>query len=106
MPTRLCLARKCGNPATYRGRCSVHARSRERETHPNKHIYNSSRWRALRRRVILEQPVCAICDLAITCDVDHITPIEAGGDVWSRSNLQGLCLHCHSQKTRKEQATT
>ena len=43
---------------------------------------------------------------AITFDVDHRTPIEQGGNIWSFTNLQSLCHPCHSEKTRREQVTT
>jgi 5-methylcytosine-specific restriction protein A len=103
MPTRLCAEPGCPHPAHYRGRCPAHARTTNRTTHHNRTIYNSRRWQLLRRRVLFEQPICATCDDAIATDVDHITAIEAGGDPWSRANLQGLCHACHSIKTRAEQ---
>lgn len=107
MPIRLCLEPRCPNPATYRGRCHHHARSNELHTHDRarKRIYNSRRWKLLRKRVLFEQPLCANgCD-AISTDVDHIRAIEDGGDPWARTNLQALCQRCHSRKTRQEQAT-
>lgn len=105
MPTRLCLEAPCPNTATYRGRCPTHARTNNRATHRNRGIYNSKRWQQTRRRVLFEQPLCACgCD-QIATDVDHITPIDAGGDPWARSNLQALAADCHGRKTRAEQFT-
>jgi len=100
MPTRLCLAPRCPDPATYRGRCARHSRAREHQTHPNKTIYNTKRWQVLRRSVLFNHPLCPCGEIAT--DVDHIKPIEHGGDPWSRANLQGLCSHCHGQKTKRE----
>jgi 5-methylcytosine-specific restriction endonuclease McrA len=102
VPTRLCLESHCPNPATYRGRCPAHARTVNRATHHNRRIYNSKRWAILRRRVLFEQPLCPCGDIAT--DADHITAIEAGGDPFSRANVQALCASCHSRKTRQEQA--
>jgi 5-methylcytosine-specific restriction enzyme A len=102
MPTKLCLEPKCPESAIYRGRCRTHARAREAETHPNKGIYGSKRWQILRRRVLFEQPLCPCGQIAT--DVDHIRPIEQGGPIWDRANLQALCGPCHSAKTRQEQA--
>lgn len=104
MPVRLCLEPRCGNPAAYRGRCTEHVRTTNRVTHARKHFYNSKRWQILRRRVLFEQPICAICDETLAVDVDHIVAIEAGGDPWARANCQGICVSCHSSKTMKELA--
>lgn len=101
MPLRLCLAPRCGSPATYRGRCRSHARDREAETHPNKSFYNSKRWLLTRRKQLFDHPLCA-CG-AIATDVDHVTPIEEGGDKWDSTNLASLCASCHGRKTRAEQ---
>jgi len=102
MPTRLCLTPRCPDPAIYRGRCTRHARQREHQTHNTrgKKIYNTKRWQVLRRSVLFNHPLCE-CG-AIATDVDHINPIEHGGDPWARSNLQSLCHRCHSMKTRSE----
>ena len=102
MPVRLCLEARCPNPQTYRGRCQRHARQRERVTHPNKHIYNSAKWANTRRKQLHDHPLCAECG-RIATDVDHIQPIEHGGDVWSPDNLQSLCRKHHGRKTRTEQ---
>jgi 5-methylcytosine-specific restriction enzyme A len=103
MPTRLCLQPQCPNQATYRGRCATHNRARDRETHPNKSFYNSKRWKATRKRVLYSQPLCPCGEIAT--DVDHIVPIEQGGNKWAASNLQALCHRCHGQKTNAEMST-
>jgi 5-methylcytosine-specific restriction protein A len=103
MPTRLCLHPRCPNPATHRGRCPTHSRARNRDTHQNKSIYNSKRWQILRRHILYHQPLCG-CGMIAT-DVDHITPIEQGGDPYNPANLQALCHPCHSRKTSREMAS-
>jgi 5-methylcytosine-specific restriction endonuclease McrA len=104
VPTRLCLEPRCPQPATYRGYCAEHARTTNRATHRNRRVYNSKRWQLLRRAVLFDQPLCASkdCDVIAT-DVDHIVPIEQGGAIWDRQNLQPLCAQCHGRKTRAEQ---
>lgn len=102
MPIRLCLEPGCPYPSKYRGRCASHAASRDRETHPNKAIYNSVKWVFTRRRQLFEEPLCAVCG-EIATDVDHINPIAAGGGIWAPINLQSLCRSCHATKTRSEQ---
>lgn len=102
MPTRICLTPRCPHPPTYRGRCQRHAKQREAQTHPNKAFYNTKRWRTTRRTHLFNHPLCAHCQ-ALATDVDHIIPIEQGGDRWAPTNLQGLCSQCHGRKTRREQ---
>jgi 5-methylcytosine-specific restriction enzyme A len=102
MPVRLCSNPACPNPATYRGRCAEHARITNRDTHRNRHIYNSKRWRVLRRWYAFHHPHCATCGTLAT-DIDHITPIANGGDPWNPAGLQALCAPCHGRKTRREQ---
>lgn len=109
MPIRLCLETSCHRAATYRGRCAVHAREREAATHRNRQLYNSAKWQNTRRVQLHLHPMCAHCDSegrdTIATDVDHIVPLEDGGDRWSFDNLQSLCHAHHSMKTRREQAT-
>lgn len=100
MPTRLCHMKGCNQPATYRGRCPTHSRTHEQDTHPNRHIYNSKRWQLLRRRVLFNQPLCHCGHIATI--VDHITPIQDGGQPYNTANLQPLCAHHHSIKTNQE----
>lgn len=58
-------------------------------------------WEHTRRQVLQEEPVCKICDRALSQCVDHILP-KARGGTDDRENLQGLCLPCHSRKTAEE----
>jgi 5-methylcytosine-specific restriction enzyme A len=46
-------------------------------------------------------PVCAACGKQAAREVDHIIPLFRGGaDDWS--NIQGLCVECHVQKTARD----
>jgi 5-methylcytosine-specific restriction protein A len=101
MPTRLCLNAGCPNPATYRGRCPIHARHVNQAIHRNRTIYNSKRWATTRSSVLFNHPLCP-CG-AIATDVHHIVDLEQGGDPWARNNLQALCHPCHSRITRQGQ---
>ena len=56
---------------------------------------------ALRHVVMVEQPVCAVCERKASREVDHIIPISKGGTD-QRDNLQGVCLECHEDKTRRD----
>lgn len=59
------------------------------------------RWMRLRHVVLVEEPVCKICGRKPSVEVDHIMPISKGGTD-ERDNLQGVCLECHEEKTRKD----
>jgi len=105
MPTRLCANPSCPNPATYRGRCAVHARANEKVIQrAGRHFYGTKRWQLLRSRVLFEQPLCATPGCAaISEDVHHIVDIDDGGPVWARSNLEAHCHSHHSSLTRRGQ---
>lgn len=100
MPSHLCIEPRCPDRATYRGRCQRHSRKRERQTHRNKEIYNSKRWKMLRKRRLFLDPLCGCGEIAT--DVDHIQPIEDGGEPFDLENTQSLCASCHGSKTAAE----
>jgi 5-methylcytosine-specific restriction protein A len=70
--------------------------------------YTSSnrRWRKLRASVLASEPLCRACRTmnrtTPATQVDHITPISAGGEAYDRANLQSLCASCHSKKTTRQ----
>lgn len=109
MPTQLCSEETCPNEARRRGRCIEHARSHEGQTRPTGYsIYRSKRWYVLARKVKFDEPMCRHCAAEgvdrVAVDVDHIVPLDQGGDPWSRANLQPLCKSHHSIKTRAERS--
>ena len=74
-------------------------------------VYKSPRWQRLREQVIREQPFCADPygwhqddhRLVLSTQVDHKVPLRVS--LWlayTRSNLQGLCGHCHRVKTQED----
>ena len=52
--------------------------------------------------MLYDHPICQHCDQELATDVDHMKPIEQGGDPWSLSNLQALSAPCHGRKTKAE----
>jgi len=56
------------------------------------------RWMRMREVVLIEEPVCRICERRPSVEVDHILPIFKGGTD-ERDNLQGACHECHEDKT-------
>lgn len=83
------------------GRCAKHRSRRQRELRKD-HFWRDygARWRRIRDRVLLREPVCRRCGAPAT-EVDHIVPLR-----FTRShlehNLQPLCKSCHSSKTARE----
>ena len=72
----------------------------------NRDVYDSPAWRTTRKIVREDEPLCRYClekGLAVdTEEIDHILPINQGGNAYERDNLQGLCTPCHRAKSRDE----
>src|SRR5688572_3546638 len=65
--------------------------------------YNTAQWRRVRREQLSLHPWCQYCRhgrLTIAREVDHVKPINQGGDPWDMSNLRSTCSPCHASKTR------
>ncbi len=109
-PKRHC--RHPGCPELTDGRyCEKHQKEMDREynraSRPYKHLYNSSRWRRLRKHVLNKQPLCVECmkakRLTPATVVDHIKPHEGDSTLFfDEENLQPLCKPCHDRKTAKK----
>ena len=74
--------------------------------HHNTAFYQSRQWRNLRALKLQMNPLCEECErqgrLVPAQMVDHIIPINKGGEPLSMDNLQSLCNRCHSIKTAKD----
>lgn len=64
----------------------------------SKRGYGSARWQAFRKLIIARDPICRMCKIRPTTDVDHRVPRDQGGEE-SEENCWGLCHMCHSSKT-------
>ncbi|MCK5023289.1 MAG: HNH endonuclease [Candidatus Aenigmarchaeota archaeon] len=62
-------------------------------------------WAELRAKILKERGAnCEKCNKDCSADtheleLDHITALVNGGDMWDESNLQLLCNRCHRKKT-------
>lgn len=63
------------------------------------HALNGAVWRAIRKRVLCEQPICDHCQMEPAIEVDHVDNDPSNNE---RSNLVGLCRSCHSRKTQAD----
>ncbi|GGX63295.1 HNH endonuclease signature motif containing protein [Streptomyces hiroshimensis] len=60
-----------------------------------------SSWSTIRARILARDPVCRICDVRRSTQVDHI---KAMTDDHRDHALQGICYPCHAQKSAQEGA--
>jgi 5-methylcytosine-specific restriction protein A len=60
-------------------------------------------WQKLRKWKLATDPFCAMCNGSAN-QVDHILPINDGGERLDPANLQSLCISCHSKKTAVDKA--
>ena len=54
--------------------------------------------------MLARDAICKVCDNAISTQVDHIVPLDQGGDPYRLDGLQGICGPGHWAKTAAENA--
>lgn len=65
-------------------------------------LYNTARWKRMRKEFLQAHPFCERCGQPATI-ADHITPHRGDAALfYSEANLQALCQACHSRKTLEE----
>ena len=70
---------------------------------PNKKLYNSRRWRAIRSEWLKNNPYCVFCGSTENLTVDHIErPKGEPALFFSVYNLRTLCRACHYRHTGYE----
>lgn len=78
----------------------------ERYLHHNTKFYQSTAWRKVRQLKLNQNPLCEECEkhgmMTPAQMVDHIIPINKGGEPLSMENLQSLCNRCHAVKTAND----
>lgn len=77
------------------------------KTYTDTSFYRSAAWRSLREIKLRQSPYCECGDCKgkkVPADmVDHIIPIELGGDPLNLNNLQSMRNHpCHDRKRARE----
>ena len=61
------------------------------------------RWKSVRLSILdRDNWQCVCCGKSGRMEVDHIKPLEDGGEKYNPSNLQTLARGCHIEKTRGE----
>lgn len=105
MPTRAphpCAAPGCPALVTGPGRCPAHARPAPQDRPSAARRGYDRQWRTLRAQLAAEQPpACDVCGTTDRLELDHLTPLRAGGPN-DPANLHWLCRRHHAQKTTRE----
>jgi 5-methylcytosine-specific restriction protein A len=81
------------------------------------HLLNSKRWKQLRQWKLQQNPLCELCEaegfVRSAVDVHHKTPVESARTpqemeqlCFNPSNLQALCISCHSKVHRDARSHT
>ena len=72
-------------------------------------FYQTPAWRKVRSNYLKAYPLCVECKKLNIIEpatvVDHIKQIREGGEMYSYSNLQGLCRTHHAKKSGREGRT-
>jgi 5-methylcytosine-specific restriction enzyme A len=111
MPHKLCQHPGCPDPPTGKGRCDRHRKPIERERSrrrrvATKGVYKTRMWLRRRLQVLSRDPICAdgrVCGHnRLSTEVDHIVPLDLGGERYAMNNLRGTCSDCHQAKTAEE----
>lgn len=106
VPKKICNYPGC-SATQYEPRCPKHSKAeyyspKTPRIQANRGFYNSARWDRLRKAKLARDPLCEIryhCKGDPADSVDHIQPIEAGGEQMDIANLQSACRRCHTWKT-------
>lgn len=97
------ILKPCGYPgcgvASPEARCEAHKWKGDHRTTKQKG-YCGATWSRLRAQTLRKHPVCVVCRERVSVVADHIVPKKRGGKD-EAANLQGLCLRCHGEKTRR-----
>lgn len=76
------------------------------ESRKKNDLYYTDQWRKIRLIKLNLNPICEHCEkrgiVTAAKVIDHIIPIEQGGDKLSLDNLQSLCRRCDNIKSGKD----
>ena len=107
-PKTICTFTGCHAYAVEAGRCSKH--TKQKFTGFNRagesKQYHTRRWRKARLNYLKTNPLCKTCEAegrtTAATVLDHIKPVNQGGEFWNADNWQGLCAQHHNIKSAKE----
>jgi len=86
--------------------CEKHGGKRSEKYGHNAKLYNSTAWKSLRKVNQSKHPICASClcrgIITPTEAIDHVFPHRQERNRFLINLFQGLCIQCHTQKTKLE----
>lgn len=106
-PLRLCAGKggRCQSRVTQ-GRCPACATAQTRQRTydaPWRALYQTARWRALRRQQLRTAPLCAACltsqRVTPATDAHHLLAHRGDETLFWDGTLESLCHPCHSRHT-------
>jgi len=107
---RICSFPGCTN-LVRSGRCSDHSRMADRvfpHDPVSTRLYNSARWKSIRKEHLESEPYCRECrregHLVRGNHVDHIEPHGGDERKFYYGQLQTLCRSHHARKTNDERS--
>jgi len=87
------------------GRCAAHPYA-DRHDSDTQSLYNSRRWKRMRRLQLEREPWCADClargYYTAATVVDHVIPHRGDETLFFTGKLQSLCKLHHDRKTARE----
>jgi len=110
-PAKACAAPGCAElrPCSVHGARFGHSAAERREREPWRKLYDTARWKLLRRRVLMREPTCPACKAAgrrpsPTVDVHHVHGHNHGDRrlFFDEKQLTALCHPCHAAITARE----
>ena len=102
-----CSILSCKAPKLFgTGFCELHGGKRSEKYKQNSKLYQSLQWKKLRQLVLSTQPICKCClskgIIKQSEAVDHVFPHRQNPARFLVNVYQGLCVACHTQKTKHE----
>jgi len=86
--------------------CEKHGGKRSEKYGHNAKLYNSTAWKSIRAGIQSRNPICAAClsrgIITPTEAIDHVFPHKQDRNKFLINLFQGLCIACHTQKTKLE----
>jgi 5-methylcytosine-specific restriction protein A len=110
MKKYICRSPGCSALLDEPGYCAKHKRKPEDKPKAfetanrfNENLYNTSRWKKLRKEHLKDNACCAACGSSSGLAIDHIVrPLGNEELFFNPGNLQTLCASCHRLKTAME----